>query len=143
MNFLERILETSMDGIVVNEASGKIVFVNSAVEKMSGYRRSEILGQHVSMLASEDEEVRKSGLERMKQLYEKGNLSFETAWCRKNGIPLAVEQNCSIIKDEGGNVIVGVSVVRDISERKKAESARNHKHSGMISLIFSESSEGV
>jgi len=134
-NFLEQVFETSMDGILVNDEKGAITFVNSAIEMMTGYKRDELIGQHVSMLVSRTEEDQKAGQQKMEEVMEKGKLSFEVVWSRKDGTPLIVEQSSAITKDEKGNITGGVSVVRDIGERKKAENELRETKDFMENVI--------
>ena len=53
---LRRILETSVDGIMIADSSDCIVQVNSAVEMMLGYSREELVGKYLWELIPDDEE---------------------------------------------------------------------------------------
>ena len=57
----------------------------------------------------------------MEELFEGGFASYETKYKRKDGDRVEVECYLSMINDEEGNSIAGVSIVRDISERKKMQ----------------------
>jgi PAS domain S-box-containing protein len=49
----EKTLEGALDSIITTNKNGVVEFFNAAAEKLWGYERSEVLGQHVSMLFSE------------------------------------------------------------------------------------------
>src|SRR5258708_20337545 len=49
----ERLLEAAPDAIVEIDSSGRIVLINSQVEKLFGYRREELLGKMVEVLIPE------------------------------------------------------------------------------------------
>jgi len=49
----EKTLEGALDAIITTNKNGILEFFNVAAEKLWGYDRSEVLGQHVSMLFSE------------------------------------------------------------------------------------------
>jgi len=48
----EKTLEGALDAIITTNKDGIVQFFNMAAEKLWGYDRSEVLGQHVSMLFS-------------------------------------------------------------------------------------------
>ncbi len=48
----EKMLEGALDAIITTNKEGVLEFFNEAAEKLWGYERSEVLGQHVSMLFS-------------------------------------------------------------------------------------------
>ncbi len=50
VNFWKTIVETMMDGLMVVDADGMIVFVNRATEAMTGYTRSELIGSPCTIL---------------------------------------------------------------------------------------------
>ncbi len=48
----EKTLEGALDAIITTNKEGVLEFYNAAAEKLWGYERAEVLGQHVSMLFS-------------------------------------------------------------------------------------------
>jgi len=120
-DFLEKVIDHTVDGILIADLSGHIIDVNSALENMTGLRKEALIGEHASLLISEDEETRKRFRKKASELFEKGNTSYESSLKRRGGKYIEVDVNTSLIKDEKGDYIAGVSIFRDISERKKAE----------------------
>lgn len=49
----EKMLEGALDAIITTNKEGVVEFFNAAAEKLWGYERSEVLGNHVSMLFAE------------------------------------------------------------------------------------------
>ena len=47
-DFLENIMESSVDGIITTDLKGKITYQNRAMEEMIQYKREEVLGTHIS-----------------------------------------------------------------------------------------------
>ncbi len=119
--FVEMVIENTVDGIMIGDLSGNIISVNSALEKMTGLKKEGLIGEHASLFISEDEEIRKIFREKAVGLFEKGNTSYESALKRRDGKHIEVDVTTSLIKDGSGDYIAGVSIFRDISERKKAE----------------------
>ena len=50
--FAEKIIEASLDSIMVTDASGQILSINSAFSQLTGYSESEAVGQQASLLSS-------------------------------------------------------------------------------------------
>ncbi len=120
-NFLENVIENSKDGILVVDDKGYILSCNTAVEQMSGSSKKKIIGEHASTLIVDDKEVRRKILEKTGELFEKGFTTYEAKYKSKEGKHIDVECISSMVKNEQGEYIAGVSVIRDISERKTAE----------------------
>ncbi|MCK5255755.1 MAG: PAS domain S-box protein, partial [Deltaproteobacteria bacterium] len=119
--FLEKIIQGSKDGIVICDKKGDILSVNTSMEKLSGFKKKELIGKHTSILVTEEKGMREKILIKISELFEKGFTSYETLHKNKDGSFIEVECNTSVIKDEKGNPTAGVSIIRDITERKKME----------------------
>lgn len=118
------ILQTALDGIMRVDLQGRIVEVNDAYSKMSGYSIQELLG-----LSLADLEVSESPAEieaRTQKIIKTGHDRFETRHRRKDGSILELEINSQYKPDDGGHL---VAFLRDISERKQVEEKlrRNEK----------------
>jgi PAS domain S-box-containing protein len=120
-DFLESVIESSKDGIVIFDEKGYILSVNTAMEKMSCFRKEKLIGRYRSKLLPADRDIMEKLAEKMEELFEKGSTSFETVAKTKEGKNVYVEYNDSMIKDDKGNCLAAVSIVRDITERKKME----------------------
>jgi PAS domain S-box-containing protein len=71
MKQLEAIIEFSTDGIYVVDSEGKTVLVNTAYEKITGYSRDELIGNHMKDLMGKgffDQSVSLLVLEEKKQI---------------------------------------------------------------------------
>jgi PAS domain S-box-containing protein len=119
--FLERVIESTRDGILIVDEKGHILSANTAMEKMSGFAKEEILGKHASSLIVDDKETRQMILEKTAELFEKGSARYEAQYKTNNETCLDVECTASMISNEQGEYIAGVAVLRDISERKKTQ----------------------
>jgi len=119
--FLEKIIQGSKDGIVICDEMGSIISVNESMEQILGLSKEELIGKHSSELIIDDKSEREKVLEKMGELFEKGFVSYETRFKRKDGHHVDIECYTSMIKDDNGNVIAGISIERDITEKKKME----------------------
>jgi len=121
-DFLENVINTSVDGIVIVDPQGILLRTNKALEKMIGYAEEELLGKHISELNCKEEEHRKKGVEQAAQLFEKGFVEREESmWEKKDGTIFPSEFNMALLKDGYGNILGGVATARDITERRQAE----------------------
>ncbi len=119
-DFLENIINNSVDGIMIVDPQGHITRINEALRKMTGYLQEEIIGKHSSVLVNKKEEHAKISADTIAQLFETGFLeSVEAVWERKDGSLLPIEANMALLKDSADNIIGGVSTIRDITDRKK------------------------
>ncbi|MBI5406506.1 MAG: PAS domain S-box protein [Nitrospirae bacterium] len=120
---IEKTFASLNDAIFIIDADTvKIINCNPAALEIFGYSRQEMLGRTIAFLHI-DETTRD---EFRKNLYssveEKGFLSqFEFRMRRKNGTVFPTEHSVIPLDNTDGKRIGWVSVVRDITERKKAE----------------------
>ncbi len=115
-------LEAAPEAMVIVDAGGRIVLVNSQAEKLFGYRRHELLGRSVDILVP----ARSAGLH---AVHRAGYFScpavrpmgadLELYAVRKNGTEFPVEISLSPLQVEEG--ILVSSAIRDITARKRVE----------------------
>lgn len=119
------LFENSKDAFYVHDMKGVYTSVNRAAEKLSGYRRQEIIGKHFSNFMT-SEYARQVQRHLQKKLESAGETTYEIEMITKKGKHVPVEISSRLIVEQG--VPVGVQgCVRDISDRKKAqEAARNY-----------------
>ena len=121
-----RVAETASDVIVAVDEDDRIQFVNSSVEEVFGYTQSEAVGMNLTALMPEYlRHLRESGAPRYPETGEK-NLNWsgiELAGLRKDGQAVPVEVAFSEYFKDGQRIFTGI--VRDITERKRAEAARH------------------
>lgn len=122
---LASIVESSDDAIISKSLDGIIQSWNAAAERLFGYTAEQAIGRHVSLvipperLAEEDRIIAnlRAG-ERIKH--------YETERVRSTGERFMVSLTISPLSDQSGNVIGASKIVRDITERKRAERERQN-----------------
>lgn len=116
---LATMIESSNDAII-SLTEGRVSFWNPAARKLFGYSSEEILGQQVNILVPPHlrGEV-EDNVERV--LRGEQTQEFETERLRKDGSLVPVSISVSPLKDPHGNIIGPFAIIRDISERKRAE----------------------
>jgi len=122
---LAAIVESSTDPIM-SIKDGLLVAWNPAAEKVFGYSAEEILGQSINLLvpAHRIGEVEETVAQALK-----GDLiqDLVTERKRKDGTLVPVSLTIFPVKTLDGQIIGCSAIVRDITERKKAEEILRHK----------------
>lgn len=115
------LFENAKDAIYVHDLGGRYVSVNRAAESLSGYSREEILGKHYSNFVA-PRNLKHARTNLCKKLDEADETIYEVFMVTKDKRAVPVEVSSRLIHENG--VPVGVQgIVRDITERKRAQDA--------------------
>jgi len=125
------LLNAATDSITLLGPEGNYLYVNDATCKTWGYTREELLRMNAHDLSAP--EYAPLFKQQMDEALEKGEVTFEWGYIRKNGSLLPVEVKSRAIELGGRRLIL--NVVRDITERKKAEMELRDTERGAILLI--------
>jgi PAS domain S-box-containing protein len=120
----EKLFEASPDAIVVTNEKGQITSINSQVERLFGYNRQELIGQSVEILVPErfrDAHPRHREAYNSQASVRPMGVGLQLFGRRKDGSEFPVDIMLSPVEAAEGRVVI--SVIRDISDRKKAEEA--------------------
>ncbi|MFJ9567511.1 PAS domain S-box protein [Streptomyces fuscichromogenes] len=120
INELAALVESSQDAILAKTLDGYITYWNAAAQRLYGYTAEEVIGRHVSLLSPSELRGDISVLlERL--LHGEKVEHFETLRVTKDGRLLDVDVTLWPTRDTGGTVVGACAIVRDISDRKRAE----------------------
>jgi PAS domain S-box-containing protein len=137
---IRTIYESSPDAMATTDSQGRIQRVNAEMERIFGYSRAELLGQPVEMLVPErfrdGHPAHRAQYQADAQQRPMGT-ELELYGRRKDGSEFPVEIMLSPLQTESGSLVL--SVIRDITLRKKAEEAmqRGARYDAMASEIGS------
>jgi len=125
---LSSAVKTSIDGIVIMDIEGKVTDVNEAVLKLYGTEdKGDLTGQHVLDLIAP--EHREKGLAGIGFVLERGyDKSQDYEIVAKDGRRIPAELSAAVMKDADGKPTGIVSIVRDITERKRMEEELRKAH---------------
>jgi diguanylate cyclase (GGDEF)-like protein/PAS domain S-box-containing protein len=129
LRLASKVFETTADGIVISDADDRVVTVNAAFTRLSGYSLDEMIGHplRTSPFAPLDPEAY---AKRMELLHATGCLTAEVRRKHKNGSDLFLWVTASVVRNEAGAINNFVRTFTDISELKSAhrqlEQLANH-----------------
>jgi PAS domain S-box-containing protein len=109
-------IETARDGFVVLDTQARIIDVNAAYLRRSGYTRDEIL--HLPMAQLEAAMNAEQVADRLAYVLKQGSVRFETMHRARDGTAWPVEVNAAFSADAEGRVF---AFVRDLTERRELE----------------------
>jgi PAS domain S-box-containing protein len=112
------LLDSASDAILLVDETGSLINFNNALCSISGRSRQELESMKIQEI--EPLEYADKVVENIRRLFEAGNAVFESAYVHTSGaiVPVEVHARPLVI---GSRKLV-LSVVRDISERKAADS---------------------
>ena len=112
------VFENSGEGIVITDASNRIVDVNKAFTRISGYSREEVLGKDPGLLKSGHHD-RLFYDDMWQALAKDGHWQGEIWDRRRNGELFAERLTISTVRNEKGERSHHVAVMSDITELKQ------------------------
>jgi len=117
---LSSAVEQTADSVLITDVRGTIEYVNPAFEATTGYSSAEALGRNPNIL--------KSGLQSPEYYRELWATILagepfrgQTVNRKKNGELYHAEQTITAVKDRNGSITHFVSVIKDMTERRKLQ----------------------
>jgi PAS domain S-box-containing protein len=110
-------------GMVHVALDGSLLMVNQKFCDILGYTEDELMGRRFHLFTHPDD--LQSNVERLNQMLagEVGTYSIEKRYIRKDGFVVWGQVSASIVRDELGEPKYIITVIEDITERKRASDA--------------------
>jgi PAS domain S-box-containing protein len=123
---VKRHFQFLIDGVVdyaifALDREGHVTSWNSATQKIMGYTPEEIVGKHFGIFYRPDERRAGSPTRALEAAIQKGKHEVEGWRIRKNGTLFFVTGSLSSYRDDAGNLIGFINILRDTTERRDAE----------------------
>ena len=139
LKLLESVITHTNDAVLITEAEPfdkpgpKIIYVNEAFSKMTGYKAEEVIGKTPRILQGPDsnfEELSKLGQAiRNWESYEVTTINY-----KKNGDQFWINFTVTPVADKNGHYTHWIAIERDVTEQKNKE--RKNELFAEISLAF-------
>ncbi len=141
--YWETVLNTMMDGLMVVDPNGIIRAANKAMERLTGYRPEELVGQPCTILNCDTcKGLRPQDPQKQCNLFKHQRVQrIQCTLRKKDGTPLKFLKNAAVLRDEQGEVIGGVETMTDLTEvlardqvicRLRRELNREDSFEGMV-----------
>jgi PAS domain S-box-containing protein len=123
--YLKEIVDAVRDGIMIVDTDGRILMVNAAMARMTGFPENEMIGSPCTILDCDAcEQLRSATEEKWCRLFVRQRVRNKRCIItKKNGAYLNSVKEASVLKDEQGNVFGALEIYTDTTEwdRKDAK----------------------
>ena len=134
-----RLLEASLDPLVMIGPDGSITDVNIATEDVTGSSRPELLGTDFSTYFTEPELARAC----YERVFRDGAArDFPLEMRHRDGHVTSVLYNASVYRDPSGAILGVVAAARDITQMKRAQEALRESE-GRLRALFDNAPVGI
>ena len=108
-------------GIYMLDPQGNIMSWNKGAENIKGYSEKEIIGKHVSVFYTPDDNERKESQHNLNEALKRGTYESEGWRIRKDGSTFWANVVFTTMYDDDQKLLGFAKVTRDVTERKRAE----------------------
>ncbi|MDX8405710.1 MAG: PAS domain S-box protein, partial [Mariprofundus sp.] len=114
-------IESIPDAIVYTDINRIISSTNAACSSIFGFDPDELVGKTTSFLYESYEEYEIQGQRRFNLSAARQSIPYEVSYRKKDGTIFLGETLGTVVKDNSGNTLGFIGVIRDITKRKQAE----------------------
>jgi len=136
MSLTSAIVESAMDGIVLVDEESRILFWNSAAEKIFGYSKDQVLGQkvHSVLVPREVQATADAGFAAFRETGKGAIIGKIQELKAINDLGCQIDVELSVTPIYRQGKLHALGIVRDITERKAAEIAINSEIKARMEL---------
>jgi len=113
-------IENAAEGVMICDSEERIVSINKAFTRITGYAAEEILGTTPDMLLGDDESRAKRA-EISRNVVDDGHWKGELWSRRKNGERYLEQCSVTAVKDEAGRLVNYIVLFSDVTKQKEDE----------------------
>jgi len=116
--YWETVVQTMLDGLMIVDPDGVILSINNAFERLTGYRKDELIGRSCEVLDCDAcFGARAGGGDLHCALFKEGEVkNRKCVLRRKDGRPLHALKNAAVLRDRDGIIVGGVETLADCTD---------------------------
>ncbi|APR76966.1 two-component sensor histidine kinase [Minicystis rosea] len=125
--WLSTTLRSIADGVIATDDTGRVEFMNAVAERLTGASMQEAKGRNIEDLLLVVDEQSRARVDDLARLVLRDGTAAELSnalLLRKDG-EVTIDESAAPLRNEAGDVLGVVLVLRDVTERRRAE-ARRH-----------------
>lgn len=120
LRLASKVFETTADGIILTDGGDRIIMVNAAFSRLTGFAADEMVGRTLAESPFRPLDVAESDA-RMVELHQQGFVTGEVPRVRKDGTPLSLWVTATCVRDADEKISNYVRVFTDISLLKATQ----------------------
>ena len=121
--------------IYMLDADGRVTSWNAGAERLKGYDREAILGEHVSVFYTDEDRAAHVPEENLARAVAEGAVEDEGWRVRADGSRFRAHVTVTAIRDDGGDVAGFAKVTRDVTDRRERERTLREEKAFTESLL--------
>ena len=137
--YAQKIVENALDAMIALSPEGTVLYWNRGAEIIFGFSSDEVLGKSLNNLILPPER-RQEATDALRRALDTGSVVYESLCRRKDGTEYPVEIRLSPLEMEEGRF--AMCAVRDVTDRKRAETERDRFFTLSLDLMCIASTDG-
>ncbi len=129
-DFLQSIVQNSTDAIITTDIRGRITYFSPGAEEIFGFKAEEVIGRPVADFYRSGPEEARALMQRLRTDGQVRN--YETTYRARDGRWVSGNVSLSLLRGAGGEVTGILSVMRDVTEIKRAEEELHDQREALI-----------
>ena len=117
--FLENIMESSVDGIVTTDLKGKVTYMNRAMEEIIQFQRNEVFGTHIAQFYVKGIQEARHIMDLLRKSEKAQNYEMELK--SKTGNVIAIVTSIFLLRDGDNRIIGTAGIFKNITEQQRLE----------------------
>jgi PAS domain S-box-containing protein len=131
-NFLENILESSIDAVVTTDHKGYITYVNRAFRELIGLRSHQIIGKHISIYYKDGIDQARQIMNKLREFGRIRDYEFDMKIGEK---VIPIRTSDTLLYDDYGEIVGTMGVFQDITTRKKLSEKLSATQAELIQAV--------